>query len=361
MSTKMGIDVRSSFSASADNLFYMGISQPTTNPSNVRTPTVTDMCPNKTFHVEQVDVPKASVQSAGVENFDSSGVRANVEAVKNDYMGTDAQIKNYVTDVAKHMFGANVGNSMMKQILPEAPLTHKQAAGNLAMQAMDPLQGGTAVLASVATAVTGEMGKFKDPEIIAKLDEMLTKIREAGSQQRDNMLGVHHDSDFPKPPDGIDFDSITAEELFNFLKRDVGNDPVMQQIEKIEVALDEYDRNMQYREAHDHEVVTAAKLEVASEAELAEMAGSEAEIQEFVAECSPNDMEYGAGAVDMVCSGLVAPGHLAFTAPEFASQTEAKFVISELHGADAPANNGLEGSLRAAATAFKPNESSMMG
>lgn len=271
------MDIKASFasaSANPSNLFNMGLS---TNAVPEKTDTVrqldvTDFARNKNFHIDASAMPKASVQAAGVANVNADALRGQCQAVKADYLDTNAEIQNYATDVAKHCFGAKEGTHLMDQITPGGGPTHKQAFLTMA----DP-SGTVGAIASAATAINSQMNRVMDQDVLAQLDEMLGKIQEASRAQHEQQIGVDVAADLPPPPPpGIEFDGITPQELLKFFDRNVEDDPVMQEIADIEVALDDFDRNMDYKVAHDHQVVTADKIAVASDDELLEMTGGDA-------------------------------------------------------------------------------------
>ena len=271
------MDVKSSFasaSANSTNLFNLGLTTQAVpeKTDNVRDLDVTDFARNKNFHIDASAMPKASVQAAGVENVNADALRGQCQAVKADYLDTNAQIENYATDVAKHCFGAEEGTQLMDQITPGGGPTHKQAF----MTMIDPT-GTVGAIASAATAINSQMNRIMDQDVLAQLDEMLGKIQEASRAQHEQQIGVDVAADLPPPPPpGIEFDGIEAAELLKFFDRNVEDDPVMQEIADIEIALDDFDRQMEYKVAHDHQVVTADKIAVASDDELLEMTGGDA-------------------------------------------------------------------------------------
>ena len=294
------MDIKSSFASASvnnTNLFNLGLSTQAVpeKTDNIKDVDVTDFARNKNFHIDASAMPKASVQAASVENVNADALRGQCQAVKADYLDTNAEIQNYATDVAKHCFGAEDGTKLMDQITPGGGPTHKQAF----MTMMDPT-GAVGAIASAATAINSQMNRIMDNDVLAQLDEMLGKIQEASRAQHEQQIGVDVAADLPPPPpSGIEFDGIQPEELLKFFERNVDDDPVMQEIADIEVALDDFDRQMEYKVAHDHQVVTADKISVASDDELLEMTGGDA-IAAYAVEMTgldqPAPMEFAANA-----------------------------------------------------------------
>lgn len=355
MSRHAGTNLTGIFSsanpADTSNLFYMGLSQ---NPdqgqvNNTSTLTVNDFCPNQNFHLDSVEIPKASVQSAATPDFDSSGCRQDIQAVRTDYENTHNSIIDYCTEVAKQTFGAADGNNLMGQILPSGGPTHKQAAFALC----DP-SGTVGAVAAIAGSVQQEMSDCSDPEIIAQLDEMLANIRAASSPE--NNMGMDDGgAQIPPPPQGMNFDDITGAQLLEYMRTPLENHPVMQQCADMEIALDAYDQDFAYTMEHGHEVVTADKLaQEISEGDVAaitQMTGDVALAEDVIT--------YSSYAVEMTCESMQAPGMLVFTDPAFASTPELNAALAEMHTSSDPAFN-QEDLARRAAQAFRPDEAVMV-
>jgi hypothetical protein len=355
MSQRAGIDLKGSFSsanpADTSNLFYMGLSESPNQAQSISatTLTVNDFCANQTFHLNSVEIPKASVQSAVTPDFDSSGCRQDIQAVRADYENTHESIINYVTEVAKQSFGAAEGNDLMGQILPSGGPTHKQAAFALA----DPT-GTLGAVAAIAGSVQQEMSASSNPEVIAKLDEMLSNIRAASSPEN-NMSFDDGSAPLPPPPEGMNCDNITGTQLLEYMSTPLENHPIMQQCAEMEVALDAYDNDCAYVQENGHQVVTADKLaQEISEGDVAaitEMTGDAALAEDVVS--------YSSYAVEITCESMQTPGGLNFTDPAFATSHELSVALAEMNASSNPALS-QEALAQRAAQAFRPEDNGVM-
>jgi len=253
-----------------------------TNQQAPRRLDVTDIAVNKTFHVEMPkNLSVTSVQGANVDSgVDFDKMRADVEDVRADYLQTDAQIKDVVTEAAHQVMGKEAGDNLMGQLLPKGGPTHGQAAATM----MDP-SGTAGALWSAFNSIQSERNATPPAEMLAQMDKILSHIQEASHQQSGGRMDMGGKEPL-KVPKEFDFSSITAEELMDFMKREVDNDPVMQQTQEALDALDYFESNQEYAIEHDDEVVTVAKIETALQnndgERLAELVGGkqEAEIVE---------------------------------------------------------------------------------
>lgn len=326
--------------------FEIGLKQSTSAQPPI---TFENLFPDVDVSLPPIEVPDVNVNQAHIPDFNVEGLSSAVDGVKNTVLDKVEQVQNFFTKSLQQMHGHDVGNQMMGKALACGGTTLGQAA----ISVLDPTPG----VIAIAMAVHSENKGPKTPEIEAAMDEVICRAR----QNADN-AGMKAGDDMPTVPQGLDLENITGKQMYAFFQTPVEDLPIMRKIAECENGIDRYQNQKAHVQENGHQTVNDAKIAVADEADLARMAGSEAEIGEFLVEhvADMDEMEYGAGAVEMVCSGLEAPGRLAFSAPEFPTQSEAQYVLAELRGADAPVH-GLENSLKAAATAFRPNESSMMG
>lgn len=267
------------------------------NNNQTRDITVEDIAPNKDFHIDApTATSRASVQSASISNVDTGAMRSGVEAVKNDYLQTDALIKDTVIEAARSVMGKEAGDKLMGQILPQGGPTHKQAFAVMA----DPT-GTVGALYSVMNSIKESRSETPRPEVLEQMEKILSHIQQQTQQQQTVTLDGNPP---PKPPEGLDFNNINAEELLGFMERNVANDPVIQEADDALQVIDDIERNQEYALEHDAQVVTADKIAATIESgdteRLVELVGDE--------DMAVAVEKYAAHAVDVVCDGLQSPG-----------------------------------------------------
>lgn len=287
--------LRSTFSANSNPSLFTSLGAD--KPEPPRQIDVTDIAVDKTFHVE---LPKnlsvTSVQGPNVDSgVDLGKMRASVETVRQDYLDTDAMIKDVVIQGAHQVMDKEAGDHLMCQIIPKGGPTHLQAAATMA----DP-SGACGGLWSALNSMQQARNATPPPVMLEQMAKILSCIQEASHNQAHGGL---EEGQSQKPqlkiPEGLDFSGITPDELMGFMQRQVEDDPVMQETKKALDALDHFEKNEQQAEENDDQVVTVAKIEESIESgdagRLAKLVGNDK---------AENVKAYSAFAVEFIGTGM---------------------------------------------------------
>lgn len=270
--------LRDTFSANSNAGFFTSLGMDQQPPP--RQLDVTDFA-GKKFHVEMPsNLPVTSVQGPSVDSrVDFDGMRAGVANVRQDYMNTDAMIKNVVVEAARQVMGKEAGDHLMGQLLPKGSPTHLQAAAT-----MIPT-GSTIALYSVLNTLNDERKATPRGEMLVQMEKVLSCIQDDSHKQAHGGIDEGQSQQSPlKIPPELDFSGVTPEEMMAFIERPVEKDRVMRETEQALDAIDHFKKHQDYAEEHDAEFLTAGKVEDAMRSDnterLAELVGGaqEAEI-----------------------------------------------------------------------------------
>lgn len=244
--TGLGASLKDQFSANAGMGWGSFSSKPSLNtPRNTspeKTPTVVDFTKNKNFHLPDIKpANKTSSAKVNAQETNTAETRQEVSTVKQDYMKTNDLIASTMVEGMKHVAGADTAHKIGAQLIFSGGSTKTQAAITIA----DP-SGTAGSIYTILSTLRDENKNVPPAEISRILDETATVLREASEAVAKG----------EKPaipiPEGLDFADVTGAEMRAFLERDPMKDPIMQDAQKIEIALDDIDENNSRIKGHEH-------------------------------------------------------------------------------------------------------------
>lgn len=212
---------------------------------------VTDIVPDKSFEMPTITaVNMQSTSGITVDGPDLSVSKHTAQATMDSYVETNKAIVATIDNFAKHVLGAEQGGQLMAQLTSQGS-SMQQAISC----AVDPTSGSLSTLLTVRSAISGEASHCSDPEVLAQLDKVLSAIQEASDPNRIQQ------ADAPKIPEGQDFSAFqTAQQMKNFVERDIAKDPVMLAGQSKLDTIATIENNQNLVEERGNEVVTAAKV-----------------------------------------------------------------------------------------------------